>query len=232
MLASKLKRFPTIMVLVAMTFISSPQTCEGLQMAPAAASGAWTLYKSMLATQPLVTKSLTSSCIMSASDVLCQKVVSKATPVEERPSKLDLTRVLHVGITGALWSGPITHYWYIILERMYAQIAIIANVQSPIVGLIIKLILDSTIFSTVTIAGYFTMRSILEGTGFKGANEKLKTRFFSTLFGAWKFWPIANAFNFQFVPMQYRVLYMNVLSLFWTGWLTHVNSKKISLPTK
>jgi hypothetical protein len=78
--------------------------------------------------------------------------------------------------------------------------------------------------------GYFVTRSFLEGTGLKGASEKLKTRFLSTLFGAWRFWPLANAVNFWFVPMQFRVLYMNVLSLFWTGWLSYVNSKKISLP--
>lgn len=81
-------------------------------------------------------------------------------------------------------------------------------------------------------SGYFTVRSILEGTGIKGATEKVRTRFLSTLFGAWKFWPMANAVNFWFVPMQFRVLYMNVLSLFWTGWLTYVNSQKIALPAE
>jgi hypothetical protein len=71
----------------------------------------------MLATQPLMTKSLTSSCIMSVSDALCQKVVSNADSESEGPSKLDSTRILHVAITGSLWSGPITHYWYIVLEK-------------------------------------------------------------------------------------------------------------------
>ncbi|OEU15505.1 hypothetical protein FRACYDRAFT_269389 [Fragilariopsis cylindrus CCMP1102] len=186
----------------------------------------------MLVAQPLVTKSLTSSGIMGISDVVCQKVVAKATPVDERPSKLDSTRVLHVAITGAIWSGPVTHYWYIILEKMYAVIAKAASIQDPVIALIVKLILDSTIFSSVTITGYFTLRSLLEGSGLAGAKEKLTTRFLTTLFGAWKFWPMANAVNFWFVPFQFRVLYMNILSLFWTGWLTYVNSRKISVPKK
>ena len=117
MKTSKLKRFP-IWVLLAMGLISSPRACEALHIAaPAAASGAWAWYKAMLVTQPLVTKSLTSSCIMGVSDILCQEVVSKATPVEQSSSKLDSTRILHVAITGAIWSGPITHYWYIVLEK-------------------------------------------------------------------------------------------------------------------
>jgi len=233
-LASILHRFPIIWVVIAFAIIHSPKICEGLNFAPAAAatSGAWMWYKTMLVTRPLVTKSVTSSCIMGVSDVVCQQIVSKANPVEERSSKLDSTRTLHVAITGCLWSGPITHYWYIVLEKLYTIIAQVFNIQNAAVGLIIKLILDSTIFSSVTITGYFTMRSILEGTGLKGAGYKLKTRFLSTLFGAWRFWPLANAVNFWFVPIQFRVLYMNALSFFWTGWLTYVNSKKISLPTK
>jgi len=212
--------------------LSLLKICEGLPIRPAAAAvGAWTWYKSILVAQPLVTKSLTSGCIMSVSDVLCQEVVSNANPVDERPSKLDSTRILHVAITGCLWSGPITHYWYNVLEKMYAIIAKAANIQSSAVELVVKLILDSTIFSSVTITGYFAVRSILEGTGLKGVSNKLKTRFVSTLFGAWRFWPLANAVNFWCVPMQFRVLYMNVLSLFWTGWLSYVNSQKISLPT-
>lgn len=226
----KFMRFPSIFFLLTVGLLQSllHNSCEALQIAPVA-TGAWTWYKSMLVAKPLVTKSITSSCIMGASDVMCQKVVARATPEEERPSKLDSTRILHVAITGSLWSGPITHYWYIVLEKMYGAIAKAANIQDPVVGLVIRLILDSTIFSSVTISGYFTVRSFLEGTGLKGASEKVRTRFLTTLFGAWKFWPLANAVNFWFVPMQFRVLYMNVLSLFWTGWLTYVNSKKIAV---
>jgi len=36
---------------------------------------------------------------------------------------------------------------------MYGVIAKAANIQEPVIGLLVKLILDSTIFSTVTITG-------------------------------------------------------------------------------
>ena len=120
MIQTNLFRSHTICLLLTLAFVSSPHNvCEGLQVAPAAAaaSGAWTWYKSMLIAKPLVTKSITSSCIAGVSDVMCQKVVISATPKEERTSKLDSTRVLHTAITGAVWSGPITHFWYIVLEK-------------------------------------------------------------------------------------------------------------------
>ena len=117
LLLSILGRYRTIRILVVFALFSTPHACEGLTIAPATASGVWTWYKSMLVAKPLVTKSLTSSCIMSASDLMCQEVVRKATPEEDRPSKIDSIRVLHVAITGSLWSGPITHYWFIVLEK-------------------------------------------------------------------------------------------------------------------
>ena len=38
-------------------------------------------------------------------------------------------------------------------KRMYSSIAKTFDIQNPVIGLIVKLILDSTIFSTVTISG-------------------------------------------------------------------------------
>lgn len=194
---------------------------------PGVASRAWGVYKEMLRTDPLLTKSLTSSSIMTVSDVICQKLVMANTKTDRKETdstptpSLDYVRMLQVAITGIVWSGPIQHWWFGTLDK-------IVTIQHPILRLVVKLIFDSMIFSPLTISGYFTVRSMLEGSGFKGAYEKLSTRLVSTVKGAWKFWPIVNIVNFGLVPLQFRVLYSNILSLFWTGYLTYVNSKKIS----
>ena len=95
-----------------------------------------------------------------------------------------------------------------------------------------QIFLDAIIFSPVTVSGYFAIRSILEGSGWKGIVDKLNTRLFAVVLGAWKFWPAANVINFGVVPLEYRVLYMNVLSVFWSGYLTFMNSKKIAAKEK
>jgi Mpv17 / PMP22 family len=101
----------------------------------------------------------------------------------------------------------------------------IVKIKNPVGGLVARIVLDALIFSPVAVSGYFSVRSILEGSGVDGIQHKLTTRFVPTVVGAWKFWPAANVVNFGMVPVQFRVLYSNVLSLFWTGYLTHVNSK-------
>jgi protein Mpv17 len=191
-----------------------------------AASQAWDWYKSMLVARPLLTKSLISSGIMTVSDAICQKLTLGAGQADDKKKQdLDFTRIVQVAITGLSYSGPITHVWYGTLEK-------IVKIQDPLIGLIARIILDAIIFSPVTVSGYFTVRSILEGSGFQGAREKLEARFVSTVLGAWKFWPLANIINFGLIPLEFRVLYVNVLSLFWTGYLSYVNAQKTATNTE
>ena len=222
--------------LASIALLAATPCCEAFHIAPVAA-GAWAWYKSMLVSQPLLTKSITSSCIMSISDVMCQELVAmrtleaqskKDTTTSKRRSlqTLDVNRVVQVAITGFFWSGPVTHVWYSLLEQIYAFLAQIFDIQNAGIGLIVKLFLDAALFSPTVVAGYFIVRSLLEGSGVAGAREKLQTKFKPTLFGAWKFWPLVNSINFWFVPLPYRVLYMNVLSLLWSGYLTYINSTK------
>jgi hypothetical protein len=197
---------------------------DGLQAVSAhVASETWTLYKSMLSQHPLATKSVTSSVLMTFSDAICQQLTkggaAAAAGQQHHKTTFDYKRSCHVAITGFVWSGPVTHNWYSILEK-------IVTIKNPIGGLVARIVLDAIIFSPVTVCGYFTCRSILEGSGVAGIRDKLSSRFVTAVTGAWKFWPAANIFNFGLVPVEFRVLYSNVLSLFWTGYLTLLNAKE------
>jgi hypothetical protein len=176
-------------------------SASALELSPAVATQAWTWYKTMLVQHPLLTKSVTSSCIMTFSDGICQKLTMGAQDSEnDRKKRLDFGRMTQVAITGLTWSGPITHTWYGLLEQ-------IVKIQDPMLGLFARIFLDAIIFSPVTVTGYFIWRSMLEGSGLRGASHKLRTRFSSTVLGAWKFWPAANIINFGMIPLEYRALY-------------------------
>jgi len=172
------------------------------------------------------TKSLTSCATNAFSDVLCQKLIITSKEEESDTSTLPLTidkeRLGQAAVTGLIWSGPVTHYWY---KLLFGKLTI--SIKDPIIGLVVQILLDSIIFSPVTVSGYFTLRSIMEGSGIEGIKDKLSTRLVKTVFGAWKFWPAANIINFGLIPLEFRVLYMNVLSIFWSFYLIYVNGQKI-----
>ena len=192
------------------------------------------VYKSCLSNRPLLTKSTTSAVIMSISDVLCQKLeqsidihhpdtchqplrVAINNENSKTPPQLDWHRTRQVAITGFTWSGPISHTWYAILEHL-------VTIEDKLVGLILRMLMDAFIFSPIAVVGYFIWRTILEGGGVNDIVAKLRDSYVNALLASFRFWPCVNIINFSLVPVEYRVLYNNMLSLFWNGYLSHINS--------
>ncbi|KAG9980650.1 hypothetical protein KCU78_g21604, partial [Aureobasidium melanogenum] len=46
----------------------------------------------------------------------------------------------------------------------------------------------------------------------------------------WMLWPFVQAVNFKFVPLQHRVLVVNVVSLGWNCYLSYLNSTGSPIP--
>jgi protein Mpv17 len=215
-----------VFAIVSVNFMS---TVSALPLGPAGAlERGWVAYKSALSSRPIITKSVTSAVIMSVSDAITQRVEAKLSQPDSKKKDDDSGKAIfvhnwlrtsHVAITGMVYSGPITHYWYQILE-------LIVTVENRVLGLACRMLLDSIIFTPVTITGYFTVRTFLDQQGLVTLRTKLQTKLKPALFAAWSFWPPVNIFNFSLVPLQFRVLYSNVMSLVWTGYLSFVNQKK------
>ena len=217
----------------------------------------WQQYKNALTRYPLAVKATTAATLMSCSDILGQtyerssyrKILTqhedsnpvvdlqKGCPVNTKRSSnpdevaasnnkllhYDWQRTLHVGVTGLTFSGPISHAWYNLLEAMVGRMALVTTAFTHS-SLIIKLLLDAVLFSPIAVAGYFVWRSILEGTS---VQWKLEHKWLSALQASWSFWPLANVVNFSMVPLQFRVLYNNGLSLLWNAYLSNVNQSRL-----
>eukprot|EP00545_Synedropsis_sp_CCMP1620_P012762 CAMPEP_0119032540 /NCGR_PEP_ID=MMETSP1176-20130426/42102_1 /TAXON_ID=265551 /ORGANISM="Synedropsis recta cf, Strain CCMP1620" /LENGTH=156 /DNA_ID=CAMNT_0006988953 /DNA_START=216 /DNA_END=686 /DNA_ORIENTATION=- len=150
---------------------------------------------------------------------MTQRVESKISSDKENDFHHDWIRSSHIMMTGFAYSGPISHYWFALLER-------IVTIDNPVLGLIFRLALDALIFSPFTIAGYFTVRTLLEGKGCPAIRIKLERTWRKAVLAAWKFWPAVNVVTFWLVPLPYRVLYVNIMALLWTGYLSFVNTQK------
>ncbi|KAL7548568.1 hypothetical protein ACHAWF_011855 [Thalassiosira exigua] len=189
-------------------------------------ASAWGAYTTALAKKPLLTKSLTACGTNALGDAICQRLAKKGpggAGSGEETASFDGERLSHAAVTGLVWSGPSAHVWYGLLFG-----TLTSSIKDPVAGLAARLAIDAAIFSPVAVSGYFTLRSFLEGTGLPGARDKLRSALFPTVKGAWKFWPAANVVNFSVVPAPLRVLYMNVMSVFWSGYLAYANSRSLA----
>jgi len=124
-----------------------------------------------------------------------------------------------------LYTGPVAHHKFN-FQAKYVK------VSNPLGKLACNTALDMCIFSPPVLAGYFVVMSVLAGQGWDSIQMKLQTKWRKALMAAWSFWPLANIFNYTMVPLQYRVLYHNVVALLWTGYLTFVNHQKLGKKQK
>ena len=56
--------------------------------------------------------------------------------------------------------------------------------------------------------------------------DRLRNHWRGAVFTNWKIWIPAQVLNFGFVPLQYQVLFANVVALVWNtylSWVTHVH---------
>eukprot|EP00418_Pyrodinium_bahamense_P009380 CAMPEP_0179118672 /NCGR_PEP_ID=MMETSP0796-20121207/55826_1 /TAXON_ID=73915 /ORGANISM="Pyrodinium bahamense, Strain pbaha01" /LENGTH=129 /DNA_ID=CAMNT_0020817141 /DNA_START=374 /DNA_END=763 /DNA_ORIENTATION=- len=89
-----------------------------------------------------------------------------------------------------------------------------------------KVLLDALIYSPLSVAGYVAFKSKLEGNNADSVMTDVTTKVWPGLLASWSFWPAANLFNFALVPLQFRVLYNNFLSLGWNAILWNLTSQQ------
>ena len=73
---------------------------------------------------------------------------------------------------------------------------------------------------------FYPTINFLEGQSFQKAMEDLKAKYISTLALNYKIWPAANFINFFFLPIQYQVLWANIVSFFFIACLSYLANSK------
>ena len=170
-------------------------------------------YSNKLDTHPVLTKSITSAIIAAAGDAGCQKVSS------QKGEPFDLKRCARFFILGGALVGPAVHWWY-------GTIVSLLPGQTP-ARVILRVCADQFLFSPVCLSAFLSSLWTLESTQIVGDEtkhepfqQKLKSELPGVLQANWGFWFPVLSLNFGFVPLKFQVLFSNVASLAWNGYLS------------
>lgn len=118
----------------------------------------------------------------------------------------DLTRTSHMTAAG-LTTGVVTHYWYILLDKYLGQ------KRTPYV-LATKILVDQIVFSPVNLFVYFSTLGVCEMSSWRHVKEELMEKGFENIYVMeWLVWPPMQLINFALLPLRYRILFDNVISL-------------------
>ncbi|XP_018495574.1 mpv17-like protein 2 [Galendromus occidentalis] len=114
-----------------------------------------------------------------------------------------MKRSSHMAAAG-LTTGVVTHYWYALLDRWWQGRCVKVIAQ--------KVLYDQILFSPVCLTVYFGTVAALEGSSMGEFKEELADKGGTVYVVEWLVWPIAQAFNFYYLPLRYRLAFDTVIS--------------------
>lgn len=180
---------------------------------------AWSRYQSQLRTRPLATKALTSAAVAALSDALAQWISSSA-PKHNKQPRYDLARTLKFALLGLVWSGPSAHYWQSFLQRAVPPPPLGASPERAAATLLKKVALDQFTYGPVCNLVFMAYTTLfVAGAGVSELGRRVRRDFAAVQRNGWRVWPLASAINLRFVPLEYRVLFANLVALVWTTYL-------------
>jgi len=169
-------------------------------------------YSIKLETRPLTTKAISSILIFALGDILCQKIENNIQ--KQNKKSLDFRRLIKQSSYGLL-AGPYLHLQFcLIIPYLFPATAKLHTIKSVLYAL--------TISDSIYNCGFYVYCDALEGK-FLQPNSFFE-KFIPTQILNFKIWPVLQYINFSVVPVKYRVLFDNTLSVFWNAYLSWVQN--------
>jgi protein Mpv17 len=168
----------------------------------------WRRYCNFLDNYGWKAQAINTSILMGAGDIIAQLLIEKHTTWE----KYDKLRTLRFFGVGLCILGPSMHVWYTGLDK------IIKTGKCPTIA-VKKMLMDQALFLPPYIATFIIAMSKLRLESNKEMISKLKRDFKPILLTSYQVWPGIQIANFYYVPLQHRILVMNVVGLFWNTYI-------------
>ncbi|KAK1941726.1 Protein SYM1 [Phytophthora citrophthora] len=189
------------------------------------------LYDGWLRRSPMVTKCVTSAVLFGLGDRIAQRLEKSRRPKDEEMEddgalvSKSTARTMRMMIWGSVIFAPIVHTWVHFIERTVGSHGKVVVFK--------KVLLDAFVFAPSINTLFFTSTQMMQGKSVSQGVDFAVDRIPQTLKANYMIWPLANVVNYSYVPLHYRILFINCVNLVWTTVLSTISSRSmVRLPVK
>ncbi|OBZ79660.1 Protein SYM1 [Grifola frondosa] len=189
------------------------------------------VYQQSFQSHPYGTLAITNGAFNALGDVVAQLTQNIIEPRDERHNRprYDFPRTLRFFAFG-LAMGPLIGRWNFSLERNFPLRFAGKNPGKVSVPALSKRVAaDQLLMAPIGLALFIGSMGLMEGRDSMHIQTKYKDLYKPALIANWQVWPVAQLINFRFMPLPYRVPFQSTCGVFWTLYLSILNSEETEL---
>uniref|UniRef100_A0A7N0ZZE7 Peroxisomal membrane protein PMP22 n=1 Tax=Kalanchoe fedtschenkoi TaxID=63787 RepID=A0A7N0ZZE7_KALFE len=158
-------------------------------------------YMIQLQAHPLRTKAITAGVLAGFSDLSAQKITGI--------KKIQVRRLLLMMLYGFAYGGPFGHFLHKLMDFIFKG----KKDTKTVAKKVILEQLTSSPWNNFLFMMYYGL--IVEGRSWGLVRNKIRSDYPKVQFAAWKFWPIVGWVNYQYMPIQFRVVFHSFVASCW-----------------
>lgn len=180
------------------------------------------VYQQSFNTRPNITLALTGGCLNALGDIVAQ-VAQNAT--DRQHERFDVPRTLRFFFFG-LAISPLIGRWNRFLEYRFPLFHRPGQGSRRVSAraLTNRVAYDQLLMAPTGLVFFLGSMGLMEGRPLEKIQEKYSDLFIPAIIANWKVWPAAQLINFRFMPLAYRVPFQSACGVFWTLYLSLLNS--------
>ncbi len=179
-------------------------------------------YNDVIHRKPIITKALTQFVIFGAGDVFCQFIEKGQS--KKASKKFDEVRSLKQAIFGFVFA-PYGHFHFC---KVIPYLFPVVPGKSTNLRVIKRMTYDQTIHASFFTVIFYYYMGLMNGKETRKIIEDIKGKYLPTMIDNWKVWPLAMVINYKFIPLQYSLLYTNILGFFWLSYMSYLQNIKFA----
>jgi protein Mpv17 len=169
-------------------------------------SDIWERYMEILNASPIQTKAVTSATVYTIGDVISQR--TEGTSMDE----IDTTRTFRSLLAGLIGHGPLSHCWYEFSENLFNNVLHLPN---DAFGTIAKVAIDQTTWGPFWNNTYILLLGLMKFDSFGNIFSEMKRTTIPLIVSGLKLWPLAHCVTYGLVPLENRLLWVDLVEIIW-----------------
>ncbi|XP_039745403.1 protein Mpv17 [Pararge aegeria] len=185
-----------------------------MYLAMAKARGIFQIYKKVLARRPYLVQAIQTGALMGAGDIISQTLIEKKSI-----AAVDFKRTLQFSSIGFFVGGPALRVWYGLLNKHVGASGKTVAMK--------KVFVDQFIFAPTFLFFILVAVGTMQGKPWDSIRRDISYNYLDVLKTNYYIWPWVQLVNFYYIPLQYQVLLVQFVALFWNTYLSwKTNSKR------